>query len=380
MTALTPSGLEEVSAAELQQLGASEMHTQNRSVRFKGDQSVLYRANLHMRTALRILKPIHRFLAMNERALYRGVRAVDWSDYLDVDDTLAIDSVVNSKYITHSKYAALKSKDAIVDQFRERTGRRPSVDVAAPTLRIHLHISGKYATVSLDSSGDSLHRRGYRLARQQAPINEALAAGLILLSGWKGDSDLIDPMCGSGTFLIEAAMLASKTPPGHLRQRFGFQSWKDFDRTLWQTVRTAAMAKIVKCPVGIFGSDKSEHALKIARENIVRAGFDGTIKLSQQRFEALQPRSSAGLLIMNPPYGERLNKDDVVQLYAAIGDKLKQSFSGFEAWILSANKEALKHVGLRPSKKYTVYNGGLECKFQKYALYAGSKKAKHQPH
>ncbi len=378
ITVSTLYGLENVLAEELKMFGAQDIQLQNRSVSFKGNQEMLYAANLTLRTALRVLKPIYKFTAFNEKKLYNSIREVNWADYLDKDDTLAVDSVVNSNFITHSKFAALKTKDAIVDQFRERTGKRPSIDVKNPTLRIHLHISGKNCTVALNSSGTSLHRRGYRLASRQAPLNEVLAAGLILLSGWDAKTDFIDPMCGSGTLLIEAAMLANKMPPGMLRKKFGFETWVDFDAGLWQKVRTKYMGKVCDGGIKIIGSDKSPLAVKVAKENVQRAGLEKNIDILIKRFEKLIPASPGGVLMFNPPYGERMQHADITSFYTMIGDHLKQNFVGFEVWIVSANKAALKHVGLRPSKKYTVFNGGLECRFQKYEMYSGSIKAKYR--
>lgn len=378
LVALTAFGLEAVVERELERLGARDLQPGNRAVAFRGDLELLYRANLHLRAALRVLHPIHSFAAANPQQLYRHIRDIDWSNYLTVEGTLAVDAFVHSKHFTHSKYAALKVKDAIVDQFRERTGKRPSVDVANPALRLHLHIAGKKCTLSLDSSGESLHRRGYRFSGQKAPLNEALAAGLVLLSGWDARTPLYDPMCGSGTLAIEAAMLARKMAPGLLRKQFAFQRWRTFDAGLWQKVRDAAKQQVRESPVRIFASDKSKTAVATARENLRRAGLQETVELTQGALEHLRPQTSTGFLIMNPPYGERMQQERIDEWYAGIGDHLKQHFTGFEAWVLSANKNALKRFGLRPSKKYTIFNGGLECKFQRYELYAGSRKAKYR--
>ncbi len=378
MVAKTCYGLEEVLAQELKELGAESIQTQNRAIRFTGDQALLYRSNLCLRSALRILKPLHKFTPHNERDLYKGAQEIDWSRYGDINDTLAVNAVVNSPYFTHSQYVSQKIKDAIVDQFRKRCGRRPSVDVLNPTLRIHVHVSDETCTLLLDSSGDSLHKRGYRTEGRDAPLNEALAAGLILLTGWQGQTNFIDPMCGSGTLVIEAAMIADNIPPGLHRTGFGFMRWKDFDGQLWDRVRQSASEKIAAFKHQIIGSDISHEAVELAQKNIARAHLSGKINLAVTPFETQHPPSSGGVMVMNPPYGERMKNADLLAFYKMIGDQLKQHYTGCDAWILSANREALKHLGLRPSKTVTVFNGGLECKFQRFTLYKGSLKSKYQ--
>lgn len=370
-TATTLTGLEDVLAGELRGLGAEKVVKQRRAVEFQGDTSLMYRANLELRTALRVLKPIHRFRARKDQVFYDQVRQVDWSQYLTPAGTLAVDSVVNSKFFTHSKYSALRVKDAIVDQFRDRTGKRPSVDVDAPTVRIHLYVTGDRCVISLDSSGDSLHRRGYRLDTGEAPLNEALAAGIVLLSGWDRKTAFTDPMCGSGTILIEAALYARNIAPGLIRRDFGFQRWPGYDSHLWEPLVEAARERIINWDGPVVGSDASAEALQNARENIARAGLDDLIRLSHTSFEAREPSTDGGVVMMNPPYGERMKPTDIFALYGRIGDTLKQNYAGHVAWILSANKEALKHIGLRTSRRYTLYNGPLECKFHRYDIYAG---------
>ncbi len=376
MVAKTFSGLEEVLAEELKQLGAQEIQIQKRAVSFRGDQELLYRANLYLRTALRILKPIAEFSIENESDLYRKVREIDWSSYLGVDDTLAVNGVLKSERIRHSKYLALKVKDAIVDQFREKFRRRPSVDVSDPTLRLNVYLYNDQCTISLDSSGNSLHKRGYRLESTQAPLNEVLAAGMVLLSGWNRHSNFVDPMCGSGTIVIEAALYALNLPPNGQRKVFGFTKWKDFDSKLWQKILKEIPKNRRSFDFEIVGADKSDRALRIAEENIKRAGLEEEIACVQVSFESFVPPEGGGTLITNPPYGERMKKDAIGEFYKMIGDHLKQFFNGYDAWILSANQEALKRIGLRASQKHTLYNGGLLCKFQKYGMYEGSKKKK----
>ncbi|MES2766163.1 MAG: THUMP domain-containing protein [Bacteroidota bacterium] len=375
--AKTLFGLEDVLAAELEELGAQEVTTFTRAVRFEGDTEMMYRANLHLRTALRILLPIHSFQATDEKSLYGGMQELDWSEILKETDTLAIDAAVSSDYFNHSKYVTQLSKDAIVDQFREKTGVRPSVDLDNPTVRLNIHIFQDEVTISLDSSGDSLHKRNYRTDTNIAPLNEVLAAGLVLLSEWNGKGNFIDPMCGSGTILIEAAMLALKMPPQTFRKNFGFKNWPDFDAELWERVLKEADDAVLKeFPYEIIGSDISLRTIEIARDNIKNAGLEKFIKVEERRFEHTAPPEGGGTLVMNPPYGERITNVDIEMLYKQIGDIFKQKYKGYQAWMLTSNREALKSVGLRPSRKIQLYNGPLECRFVRYDLYEGTKKVK----
>lgn len=375
LLAKTMLGLEQVLAQELQELGATNILPLQRAVQFEGDQKLLYRANLELRTALRILKPFHSFKTKHENHLYKKLREIDWETYLGVDDTLAIDAVTTSKYLTHSKYLSLKTKDAIVDQFREKYERRPSIDLKRPTVRLNIHInSDNVCTLSLDSSGESLHKRGYRVDAVEAPINEVLAAGMILLSGWQKDCIFLDPMCGSGTIPIEAAYYAYNIPPQLYRDYFGFKKWKDFDADLWETVLREAKERIQNFTFPIFGFDSDFQALKISSQNVLAAHLEGKVEIDLQKFEKLEPPAEKGFMIMNPPYDERLPVSDTEAFYKKIGDTLKQNFAGYTAWIISSNLDALKNIGLRPSRKMTLFNGPLECKFQKYDLYKGSKK------
>jgi len=368
-------GLEAVLAKELTAMGAKNVQQLTRAVQFSGDKKLLYRANLELRTALRILKPFESFKTKHENHLYKKMRGIDWENYLSLDTTFAINAVTSSKYLTHSKYVALKTKDAIVDQFRDKYGQRPSIDLKNPDFRIDIHISrDNLCTISLDSSGTSLHKRGYRVQAVEAPLNEVLAAGMILLSGWKKDCAFIDPMCGSGTLPIEAAYFAYNIPPQLYRDDFGFKKWKDYDADLWATVKREAEQRIQDFDYPILGFDQEFQALKVASQNVVAAHLEGKVEIDVARFERLDPPAEEGLIIMNPPYDERLSVADTEAFYQSIGDQLKQSFAGYTAWIISSNKEALKNIGLRTSRKMTLYNGPLECKFQKYELYAGSRK------
>ena len=372
------AGLEPILVSELEKLGAKKIKSLKRAVRFEGDKELLYRANLELHTALRILLPIKKFRAPHENSFYKQIKKIDWTEFLNVNDTIAVDAVSYSKHLSHTKYLALRTKDAIVDHFRKLTGDRPNVDVTDPTLRLHVHISKDECTLALDSSGNSLHKRGYRTESSEAPINEVLAAGLIALSGWDYNSDFIDPMCGSGTFLIEAALWAHNIAPQLYRESFGFMRWKDFDSKLWQKVRAEAEGKVTAFEHQILGFDKSFKAIKATQQNILAAHLEGKIVVDRRKFQKLSKPGLTGLLLMNPPYDERMAEENINELYREIGDRLKNEFVGYTAWLISSNKEALKSIGLRPSRKMTVFNGQLECKFQKFEMYEGSKKAKKQ--
>lgn len=373
LVAKTFKGLEEVLANELTALGASEVKILNRAVSFRGDKAFMYKSNLWLRTALNVLMPIHTFKAKNEAELYKGIYDIDWSEYLTVDDSLAISSVVVSPYFNHSQFVALKAKDAIVDQFRAKVNKRPSVDTENPTLFIDVHLTEDDCVVSLDSSGESLHKRGYRVNSTIAPINEVLAAGMIMLSGWDGDSNFIDPMCGSGTLPIEAALIAYNIPPGLFRKEFGFERWKDFDADLLEEIyNDDENSRDFKFK--IIGADVSAGAIRIASDNAKNAFLTNKIEFKVLSFEGHIPSVEDGMVIMNPPYGERLKKNNIDEFYQTIGNNLKRNFSQFDVWIISGNKEALDLVGLHPSKKITLYNGAIECKYQRYNMYTGSMK------
>jgi putative N6-adenine-specific DNA methylase len=334
----------------------------------------MYRANYLCPCALRIIFPVHVFEINTQEDLYREIKEFPWEEHLDADSTLAIDAVISYTVFTNSQFVAQKTKDAIVDRFREKTGKRPSVDLDNPMLRINVHLFKNTCTISLDSSGASLHKRGYRKQTGIAPLNEVLAAGLIKLSGWDMKKPLLDPMCGSGTILIEAAMLAAKIPSGYFRNDYGFMKWKDFDSLLWEQVKSEAQGSI-KHPedLRIVGYDKSVMILKKAVENIGFAGLDQQIYLKRVAFEDSVPPSAEGVIIMNPPYDERIQLEDSVEFYKMIGNVLKRKYSGYKAWVISSDLEAIKFVGLRPSRKFKVFNGGLECRFMGFDLYEGKK-------
>ncbi len=367
--AKTLSGLEGVLAAELAALGAREISQGTRIVSFRGDQRLLYRANLQCRTAIRLLTPIRQFAATSERELYDGIRQIDWRRYLDADASLAIDPVVRNSFCTHSLFAAQLAKDAIVDQFRERCGRRPSVDLDDPDLRINLYMNRNEVTVHVDSSGDSLHKRGYRAEASEAPINEVLAAGIILLTGWDRATPFVDPMCGSGTFVIEAARLARNIAPGILR-RFAFERWKDYDRQLHCEVDKEARDAERESPaIEIIGSDRDPRVVEIARRNVRNAGIERDVRIETAEFAAVDPPPPPGVLVMNPPYDERLKVNAIARLYREIGDTLKHRFGGYTAHVFTGNLDAAKHVGLRTSQRIPLFNGPIECRLLRYEIH-----------
>ncbi|MCD4679472.1 MAG: RNA methyltransferase [Bacteroidales bacterium] len=374
MIAKTFAGLEDVLAEELRNIGCENIKPLRRAVEFHGDNIAMYKANYWCRTALRILKPVKLFNAVNEEELYKGVSEIEWWTLMDIEDTFAIDSVVNSSYFNHSKFVALKTKDAIADCFRKKFDKRPSVDTENPSVRINIRVFNDEVTVSLDSSGTSLHRRGYRIETGLAPINEVLAAGMILLSDWKRDCHFVDPMCGSGTILMEAALIANKIPPGFYRQSFGFEKWKDFDAEAWEKIKDDAIAGQQEFEHKIIGSDISGKMISISRNNIRNARMHKDIDLQASNITDYIPPAGKGIMITNPPYGERMKVEDVKSLYKKIGDTLKKNYAGYDAWIISSDLEAHKFVGLRPSRKIKVFNGPLECRFLKFSIYEGSKK------
>lgn len=375
MTAQTLFGLEQVLAGELARMGVQDIEIGNRAVRFTGDRSTMYRVNLCARTALRVLVPLETFPVRNERELYDAVKRMRWEDRLDVTGTLAIGCTLHSDRFAHSKYLAQLAKDAIADRFRERTGHRPSVDLDHPSLRIHLHVHGDRCTVSLDSSGGSLHKRGYRDHTNLAPINEVLAAGLVLLSGWDGRSAFVDPMCGSGTLLIEAAMFAANLPPNMHRDRFGFETWRDFDKRTWQRVFDEAMDAVdhAHTPT-VLGGELSPHVARKAESNVASAELKDRIRIRNIAFQDLVPPAPAGTLVLNPPYGERMDKEDIDALYKSIGDTFKKRWAGWSAWVITSNLEAAKQIHLAPKPRIKLFNGALECRFLHYELYAGTRR------
>ena len=380
MLAKTFKGLEQVLAEELVQLGANNVQVERRAVSFTGDLRMLYTANMCLRTASRVLVPIASFKAKNADDIYAQVKALDWSQYMTLKTTFQIDATVYSDFFRHSQFVTYRVKDAIVDYWMEKENARPSVKLEGADLYLNIHIAADRVTLSLDSSGESLHKRGYRVANTQAPINEALAAGMLLLAGWKGQSDFYDPMCGSGTLLIEAALIARNIAPGVYRQGFAFEKWANFDADLWDEVyNDDSRERAFKHK--IYGSDAGFYAAQAAQKNIQSAGLQRDIEVRQVRIQELrlvdEARNMDGALVMiNPPYGERLSQDkDVLRLYQDMGTALKHQFSGATAWVISSNEEALKSIGLRPAKRIHLVNGDLECLFNQYVLFKGDRKS-----
>jgi putative N6-adenine-specific DNA methylase len=372
--AKTLYGLENVLQKELLSLGASDAEVVNRAVLFKGDKEFLYRANYCLRTALSVLVPIADFRIKSKEDLYNGGSKVEWDKIMDITSTFSIVPVINSPHFSHSGYAGLILKDSIADYFRKTNGKRPSVNTDDPDILINLHISNDLVTVSIDSSVIPLFKRGYRQEQAVAPLNEVLAAGILLLSGWNASLPLTDPMCGSGTIPIEAGLIACRIPPGKFRKSFGFQRWKDFDDELFRKVRFDCDGMISVSPVPIYASDISEHAIQQTKANALKAGLAETISITKSDFKDLKTAENQGFVALNPPYGQRLKPDEIDQLYGMIGTTLKHNFPGSTAWLITSNKESLKYVGLKPKEKYTLYNGALECLLLKYEMYQGSKK------
>lgn len=371
--AKTFSGLESILEQELLSIGAENVKSLTRGCSFDGDKKLMYRVNYECRTALRVLMHIKSFPVNSEKDLYKNIKEIAWEDYMDSMGSLAIDAVTFHKVMSHSLYVSQLSKDAVVDRFRDKQGHRPSVDLISPDIRIHVHLSQNDCSVLLDSSGEPLFKRGYRLGSVDAPINEVLAAGLIAMTGWKGDQLFFDPMCGSGTFLIEAAMLAANIPCGKYRTQFDFMKWLDFDDNLWQEVQDEAAERVKPISCKIMGTDISRRAVSMANRNIQHVGFEEQISvLPKDFFRTSEPFE--GLIITNPPYDERMKIVDTADFYRNIGNIFKNYCAGSEAWIITGNEEAMKSVGLRPSKKIKVFNGKLECRFLKYEMYAGTKK------
>ena len=373
MIAKTFQGLEEVLAEELTALGANDIQIGRRMVAFTGDKRMMYKANFCLRTAIRILKPIKTFTAKDADEVYNEIQAIPWEEYLDVNKTFAVDAVIFSEEFRHSKFVSYKVKDAIADYFREKTGKRPSVRISKPDVLLNIHIAQTTCTLSLDSSGESLHRRGYRQEAVEAPLNEVLAAGMILMTGWRGECDLIDPMCGSGTIPIEAALIARNIAPGVFRKEFAFEKWVDFDADMFDEIynddsqeRTFAHK--------IYGYDNSPKANEIATHNIKAAGVSKDVVLKLQPFQQFEQPKEKSIIITNPPYGERISTSDLLGLYQMIGERLKHAFAGNEAWVLSYREECFDQIGLKPSQKTPLFNGALECEFRKYEIFDGKYK------
>ena len=382
MVAKTMVSLEEVLADELRALGAENVEILNRAVEFEGDMRMLYRANYSCRTALAILKPFAEFDANDDQELYEKVYKIRWEKMLDCDGTFMIDSTTSGEVFTHSYYAALKTKDAIVDRFRRNFGKRPSIDTEEPDYKINLHIRDNHVTLLMNSSGDSLHKRGYRQGVGVAPINEVLAAGLLKLAGWKCDCNFYDPMCGSGTMLIEAAMMANNIPAQYDRgNRFGFMRWKEFNLGEWKSVKAEEDRKIGALDFDgeIWGNDIDEQVIQQCEKNLEYAKLHHDVMLHIGDFADQEPPEGKTLIVTNPPYGERIKVEDLNAMYEKLGDTFKQKYGkDCEVWLITSDFEAMKHIGLHPSRKIPVQNGALDCRFLKFELYEGSKKAKYQ--
>jgi putative N6-adenine-specific DNA methylase len=378
MKATTFHGLEDVLVNELMKLGARDIVPFKRGVSFTGDKGFMYKANLCLRTALKVLVPIYSFTANNEHELYEKMKEYEWEELLNVDDTLAINATVNSDEFNHSLYVSQKTKDAICDRFVDKFDVRPNVDLDRPTLRIYVHIFKNQVNVSLDSSGDSLFKRGYRVDIDTAPMKEVLAAGMVLLSNWQPHLPLIDGMCGSGTLGIEAALFANNIPPGVFREEFGFMKWHDYDKELWDKIYESTINRIKDDMPNIISSDIDIVPLEMAKRNGAVAKVDDVIQYEHISFFDLMPTKPHGTILLNPPYDERIKMEDTNAFYKQIGDKLKKDFGGWTCWIISSNMEAIKSIGLHPSKKMTLFNASLECKLLKYEMYSGSKKASKQ--
>ncbi len=372
LIAKTFFGLEQVLADELKKIGANNIVIGRRMVSFTGDKAMLYKANIYLRSALRILKVIHSFEIEDIKQYYSFLHDIEWEKYLNLHHSIAIDAVVSSTLFNNSLYAAQLAKDAIVDRFREKYSKRPEVDTHNPSVLINVHVSEKKVNVSLDSSGESLHKRGYRTSEGEAPINQVLAASLIYLSEWDYKTPFIDPMTGSGTLAIEAAMMARNMPPGMIRKDFCFKNWLDYDRNIYQSILENIELNDIK-PV-IMANDISENILSIAKQNSSKANISSFIRFSSKPFADFVPPVKSGTIIINPPYGERMKNDKIEELYREIGNTLKLKYSGYKAWIISSNSEALKFIGLKPSVKIKVFNGSLECSYSRYDIFSGSLK------
>ncbi len=369
--AKTLQGLEDVLAHELRNLGAGDVEVLKRAVSFTGDTAMMYAANIYLRTAIKILKPLTEFRADDVQELYDKILAFNWSDVMDVDDTFTIDNTVFSTTFTHSNYAALKMKDALVDHFRNKFDKRPSVDKLNPTYRFNIRIKENEVSIALDSSGESLHKRGYRTETHAAPMSEVQAAGLILLSGWDPKTTLYDPMCGSGTIPIEAALIANHIAPGLIRKTYGFQKWKDYDASIFRQLMVAAAGEVQNNKLAIIGSDIISKNIVMAIKHANNAMEENTIKFFTRAFEDAEPPREKGTLIINPPYGERLQPEHIIEFYQTIGNVLKRKYAGFTAWVFSSNAEAAKFIGLKPSTKIKLKNGPLDCLFLKFEIRDG---------
>jgi len=373
LIAKTFQGLEDVLAEELINLGANDVQKGRRMVSFTGNKEMMYKANFCLRTAIRILKPIKYFTAKNADEVYEKIKLIPWENYLSNDKSFAVDAVVFSSEFRHSKFVAYRVKDAIVDYFKEKTGERPSVRINKPDILLNIHIAQDKCTISLDSSGESLHRRGYRQEAVEAPLNEVLAAGMILMTGWKGECDLIDPMCGSGTIPIEAALIARNIAPGVFRKEFAFEKWNDFNQDMFDRIYNDDSQER-EFTHKIYGYDNNPQAYEIAVNNCKAAGVNKDIELKVQPFQQFQSPARKSIMITNPPYGERISTRDLLGLYQMIGERLKHAFQGNTAWVLSYREECFEQIALKPTRKYPLYNGALECEYRMYEIFGGKYK------
>jgi putative N6-adenine-specific DNA methylase len=367
-------GLGEVLAKELQQLGGRNIEAFKRGVSVTGDVGFLYKANLCLHSALKVLVPIMKFEADDEFKLYDAIKSLPWENFISVTDSLMVESVLNSDFFDHSLYVSQKVKDGIVDRFREKTGRRPDVDLVHPAFKLYVHIFKNEVSLHLDSSGEPLYKRGYRSDINQAPMKEVLAAGLVKLSGWEPHQLLIDGMCGAGTIAIEAALWANNIPPGYYRNDFTFMKWQNFDEKLYETIYDSSISRIKNNDVEIIANEIDAKTIKKAITNVKNAKVDDVVRCNHQSFFDMSVERKSGVIILNPPYNERMPLAETEKLYKEIGDKLKKDFKNFVAWIITSSPEGVKSVGLRPSRKIQVYNGSLDCRYLKYELYEGTKK------
>lgn len=376
IVAKTLFGFEEILAEELKSIGATDITLLKRAVKYKGNLATLYKSNLYLRTAIKVLRPIKTFNIRTQEDLYTNVKRIPWNQYFSVDETFAIDGVVSGEIFTHSKFVALRTKDAIADQFREEIGTRPNVDTNDPDLRINVHILNNTCTISLDSSGTSLGKRGYKEEQVEAPLSEVLAAGMIILSGWDKKSNFIDPMCGSGTIVIEAALMAQNIAAGSFRD-FAFQKWRDYDYQLWKEILQEAKMERIPSSAKIIAYDIAPEAVHVTKGNAERAGVLDNISVTKSDFLETKHDGEQATIVVNPPYGDRLmEEDDIIPLYQEMGTQLKHVYNGCDAWIISGNLRAIKFIGLKPSRKIELYNGPIQCKFHKFELYRGSKRGK----
>lgn len=379
MKVTTFFGLEEILAEELRRLGGKNIQLFKRGASVVGDLGFLYKANLCLHTALKVIVPICKFNANNEHQLYDAIKTIEWEKFISNSETLMVESVLNSDVFTHSQFVSQKVKDGIVDRFREKTGQRPNVDLLRPDFKLYVHIFRNEISLHIDSSGDPLYKRGYRSDINEAPMKEVLAAGLVKLSGWEKHLLLIDGMCGAGTIGIEAALWANNIPPGYYRNDFNFMRWRNFDESNYDTIFESSINKIKEDKVEIIANDIDSYTLKKAITNTKNAKVDDAVTCTNESFFDIQPNRAGGVVILNPPYGERLPVAEIETMYKEIGNKLKKDFQNFNAWIITSSPEAIKSIGLRPSRKIQIYNGSLECRYLKFELYGGSKKAVKNP-